>query len=92
MIIDVCLLIISASVTYTLFFLSTYLKAKTKESEAITESYKVADTIKKEDHNNQTILEQIQDVDSDVVVRAIRDPGLSAQFAWLEEEGDYYAS
>ena len=92
MIIDVCVFILTASVSYTLFFLSQYLKAKTKESEVVTESYKVTEAIKKDDHNNQSILEQIQDVDPNLVVKAIRDPGISAQFAWLEEGDDYYAS
>lgn len=93
MIIDVCVFILTASVTYTLFFVSKYLQAKTKESEAVTESYKITAEIKKDDHLHESILEQIQDVDSEVVVNAIRDPGLSAQFAWLEQDGeDYYAS
>jgi hypothetical protein len=88
MIIDVCFIFLTASVIYTLFFLTNYLKAKTIESQAVAESYKVATVVKKEEHNSYSILEQIQDVDSDVVVKAIRDPGLSAQFAWLEQEGD----
>jgi hypothetical protein len=93
MIIDVCVFILTASITYTLFFASKYLQAKTLESEAVTESYKITAEIKKDDHLHESVLEQIQDVDSDVVVRAIRDPGLSAQFAWLEQEGDEdYAS
>ena len=88
MIIDVCLIFLTASVIYTLFFLSNYLQAKTKESEAVTESYKITADIKRDDHLHESILEQIQDVDSEVVVKAIRDPGLSAQFAWLEQEGE----
>lgn len=86
MIIDVCFVFLTASVIYTLFFFIKFLQAKTKESETITESYKVVKEEKEEQHSNYAILQQIQDVDSDIVVKAIRDPGLSAQFAWLEEE------
>jgi hypothetical protein len=90
MIIDVCLVLLTASVIYTLFFFTKFLQAKTKESEAITESYSVVKEEKQEQHSNIAILEQIQDVDSDIVVKAIRDPGIAAQFAWLEQEENIY--
>ena len=86
MIQDVCLVLLTASVLCTLFYLIKYLKIKTVESQTIIDSYKVTEIIKKEEHNHMSIMEQIQDEDSSIVVKAIRDPGIAAQFGWLEQE------